>query len=110
ETFVFEKDGKWEPAGENVVRQILGYDGQIMLVKVKFLVPGAVGTPHTHYHSQSSCVMSGKFEFTVGEEKRIVEAGDGIYIEPDQLHGLVCIEPGVVIDCFTPMRADFLHR
>ena len=38
----------WEPAGEGVTRQIMGYDGQVMLVKVKF-EKGAIGTPHTHY-------------------------------------------------------------
>lgn len=35
-TFVLENEKVWEPAGEGVVRQILGYDGQVMLVKVKF--------------------------------------------------------------------------
>jgi len=50
-TFVLENEKVWEPAGEGVVRQILGYDGQVMLVKVKF-EQGAVGTPHTHYHTQ----------------------------------------------------------
>lgn len=35
----------WEPAGEGVTRQIMGYDGQVMLVKVKF-EKGAIGTPH----------------------------------------------------------------
>ncbi|KDS58761.1 pectin degradation protein [Bacteroides uniformis str. 3978 T3 ii] len=44
----------------------------------------------------------------MGDEKKIVEAGDGIYIEPDILHGCVCLEPGVLIDCFAPIRADFL--
>ena len=83
------------------------YDGQVMLVKVKF-EKGAIGTPHTHYHTQTTYVASGKFEFTVGNEKKIVKAGDGIYIEPDILHSCVCLEPGVLIDCFAPMRADFL--
>lgn len=106
-TFIMEKDKSWETAGEGVTRQIMGYDGQVMLVKVKF-EKGAVGTPHTHYHTQTTYVASGKFEFTVGNEKKIVAAGDGIYIEPDVLHGCVCIEPGVLIDCFAPMRADFL--
>ena len=49
--FILENEKAWEPAGEGVVRQILGYDGQVMLVKVKF-EQGAVGTPHTHYHTQ----------------------------------------------------------
>ena len=43
-TFILEKEIVWEPAGEGVVRQIMGYDGQVMLVKVKF-EQGAVGTP-----------------------------------------------------------------
>ena len=53
ETFVYEKDKEWEPAGEGVTRQIMGYDGQVMLVKVKF-EEGAIGTPHTHYHTQTT--------------------------------------------------------
>ena len=55
-------------------------------------------------------VVSGKFEFTVGNEKQIVAAGDGIYIEPDAMHGCVCLEAGVLIDSFAPMRADFLVK
>ena len=54
-TFILEKEIAWEPAGEGVVRQIMGYDGQVMLVKVKF-EQGAIGTPHTHYHTQTTRV------------------------------------------------------
>lgn len=108
ETFLYEKEKQWEPAGEGVTRQIMGYDDQIMLVKVKF-EKGAIGAPHTHYHTQTTYVASGKFEFTINNETKIVEAGDGIYMEPDVLHGCTCLEAGVLIDCFSPMRADFLH-
>lgn len=108
ETFLYEKEKQWEPAGEGVTRQIMGYDGQVMLVKVKF-DKGATGAPHTHYHTQTTYVASGKFEFTVNGETKVVEAGDGIYMEPDALHGCTCLEAGVLIDCFSPMRADFLH-
>ena len=90
-TFVYEKEKVWESAGDGVTRQIMGYDGQAMLVKVKF-EKGAIGTPHTHYHTQLTYVVSGKFEFTVGDEKQIVAGGDGIYIEPDVMHGCVCLE------------------
>ncbi len=108
-TFISGQETEWEPAGEGVTRQIMGYDGQVMLVKVKF-EKGAVGTPHTHYHTQTTYVASGKFKFTVGGEEKIVEAGDGIYMDPDVLHGCVCLEPGILIDCFAPMRADFLKK
>lgn len=106
-TFLHEKNITWEPAGDGAVRQIMGYDGQVMLVKVKF-EKGATGTPHTHYHTQTTYVASGKFEFTVNGEKQIVEAGDGIYIEPDAEHGCTCLEAGILIDCFSPMRESFI--
>ena len=108
-TFVMESETPWEPAGEGITRQIMGYDGQSMLVKVKF-EKGAIGTAHAHYHTQNTYVVSGVFEFTVGEETKIVKAGDGLYIEPDIVHGCVALAPGVLIDCFTPMRADFLGK
>ena len=107
--YQIENEIQWEPAGEGVVRQVRAYDGQIMLVKVKFET-GAVGAPHTHYHSQASYIVSGKFELTIGDEKKVLVAGDGYYVEPDQIHGAVCREAGVLIDCFTPMRADFLKK
>lgn len=107
QTFIQEEKMTWEPAGEGVTRQIMGYDGQVMLVKVKF-TKGAVGAPHTHYHTQTTYVVSGKFEFTVNGEKQLVTAGDGIYMEPDAEHGCICLEAGILIDCFSPMRADFL--
>jgi quercetin dioxygenase-like cupin family protein len=107
--FIFEKEKEWEPAGEGVVRQIMGYDGQLMLVKVKF-EKGAKGAPHTHYHTQTTYVASGKFEFSVDGEMQIVKAGDGIYIAPDAEHECTCLEAGILIDSFSPMRADFISK
>ena len=109
ENFIFENQKEWELVGEGVTRQIMGYDGQVMLVKVKF-IQGAQGYVHTHYHTQTTYVASGKFEFTIDGETRVVEAGDGIYIAPDAEHGCKCIEAGILIDCFSPMRADFIGK
>ncbi len=107
EHFLLESELQWETPSEGTKRQIMGYDGQLMLVKVSFEA-GAVGAVHSHYHSQSSFVASGKFEVQIGDEKKILSAGDGFYTEPDLAHGLTCIEEGVVIDTFAPIRADFL--
>ncbi len=90
-----------------ITRQIMGYDGQLMMVKVEF-EKGAVGTVHEHYHSQATYVASGKFELTIGDEKKILVAGDGYYVAPDEPHGCVCLEAGILIDTFSPVRADFL--
>lgn len=102
-----EKDMQWETVGEGVRRQIMGYDKDLMLVKVDFQ-KGAVGSLHAHPHSQATYVVSGKFELTIGDEKKVIEAGDGYYVAPDVLHGCVCLEPGILIDTFSPAREDFL--
>ncbi|MCQ2135353.1 MAG: cupin domain-containing protein [Bacteroidales bacterium] len=93
--------------GPGITRQIMGYDGQLMIVKVTF-EKGAVGTIHEHYHSQATYVASGKFELTIGDKKMVLNAGDGYYVAPDEPHGCVCLEAGILIDTFSPMRADFL--
>ena len=103
DTFQIAADIQWECAGDGIVRQIMGYDEHLMMVKVKF-DQGAIGT----LHHQSTYVASGCFEVTIGEEKKILKAGDGYYVAPNLLHGCVCLEVGVLIDTFTPMREDFL--
>ena len=53
--FQYESEMKWENAGAGVVRQIMAYNDDLMMVKVKFET-GAVGTPHTHPHTQATYV------------------------------------------------------
>lgn len=108
ETFQFGDKLKWENPAPGIRRQIMAYDGQLMMVKVDF-DKGAIGTLHTHYHSQATYVVSGKFELTIGRRKEILSAGDGYYVAPDELHGCICLEPGILIDTFSPIRADFLN-
>lgn len=81
ETFQIASDIQWEYAGDGIVRQIMGYDEHLMMVKVKFN-QGAVGTLHQHPHTQSTYVASGCFEVTIGKEKKVLRAGDGYYVAP----------------------------
>ena len=108
-TFIFGKETPWEDLGDGVKRQILGYDGQLMMVKVQF-EKGAVGKVHSHYQSQCTYVASGKFEFTIDGVTKVVSEGDCLFKTPDLVHGCVCLEPGVLIDTFSPMRHDFLKK
>lgn len=105
--FQIEGEIAWEYAAEGITRQIFGFNDQIMMVKVKF-EKGAIGTLHQHIHTQVSYVESGEFEITIAGVKQILKIGDGFYVEPNLLHGAVCLETGVLIDVFNPMRSDFL--
>ncbi|WP_432454625.1 MULTISPECIES: cupin domain-containing protein [unclassified Agarivorans] len=105
--FVFNQDITLEDLGNGVSRKVLAYSDNIMTVEVHF-EKGAVGPMHNHPHEQLTYVLSGAFEFTIGDETKVVKAGDTLYKEPDVMHGCVCLEAGVLLDNFTPMRKDFV--
>ena len=94
--------------GDNVTRQVLSDHEQLMVVAFRFAAEGAIGALHKHAHVQSTYVESGRFRFTLGDETREVGPGDSFVIPSDQTHGCVCLEPGTLVDCFTPRRDDFL--
>jgi len=98
---------EWEELGPGLSRQILGWDNQIIMVKVKF-DKGIVAAQHSHFHTQTTFCHSGKFEFTIDGKKQVIAAGDGLYIAPNLVHGAKCLEAGVVLDVFSPVREDFL--
>lgn len=93
--------------GDGIKRQFLGYGPDLMAVRVWF-ERGAVGQQHAHHHAQTSYVESGRFLATIDGEECEIGPGDGFYVKPHEMHGAVCLEAGVLIDMFSPMRADFL--
>lgn len=80
-----------------------------MMVKVKF-EKGAIGSLHQHPHTQSSYVASGAFEITINGDKQRLETGDTFLVNPDLIHGAVCLEAGILLDVFTPLREDFINN
>jgi len=105
--FWIDGETEWEQVAEGLSRQIMGFDGKIMLVKAKFET-GAIGVMHKHYHSQVTYVESGEFEMTIGDEVKTLKRGDSFYVIPWIMHGCVCTKPGILIDVFSPAREDFL--
>lgn len=105
--FVFSDDCSFEELGGGVKRRVLAYGDGLMHVEVHF-EEGAEGSLHTHPHAQTTYVLEGEFEFTIGDETRIVKKGDTLYDAPNVLHGCRCIKKGVLLDTFSPIREDFL--
>jgi quercetin dioxygenase-like cupin family protein len=50
------------------------------------------------------------FTVHIGAETRELKGGDFYFIPPDVVHGVVALEAGVLIDAFSPMRADFIPQ
>lgn len=105
--FIKNNEVEWEPVAKGVKRKIMSYDDKLMLVKVQFEKDG-IGSLHQHYHSQITHVESGTFEVQIDGAKKVLSTGDAYYIPPNVLHGCVCLEAGVLIDVFSPMREDFV--
>lgn len=98
---------EWETIDDKIQRQIVGFDDKVMMVNVRF-EKGGVGAMHNHHHSQVTHVSEGLFEVTIGEEKKVLGKGDSFYIPSNVMHGVICLEEGMLVDVFSPMREDFI--
>ena len=86
------------------------YGKNLMLSYVE-IDEGADVPSHQHPHEQAGMVLSGRLEFTIGEETRTVEAGAMFLIPPETPH--TCKNPGPgparVLDVFSPVREDYVE-
>jgi quercetin dioxygenase-like cupin family protein len=94
--------------GPNVTRQVLADSPGLMTVAFRFATAGATGALHSHPHVQSTYVAAGRFRFSIGGVLREVGPGDAFVVPGGVEHGCICLEPGLLIDAFTPRRDDFL--
>lgn len=96
-----------EQIAEGIERQMV-IGQKIMICRLKF-EPFVVTPPHSHPHEQMTLVMQGKAKFIIGDEERIVSAGDILQFPSNQWHGATMLDEEVVlIDIFSPIREDFL--
>lgn len=105
--FLEQSDYNWEKIDENLDRAVVGYDDSLMLTIVRFK-KGGIGKLHQHTHSQVAYIASGSFEVQIEDEKKILKTGDSFFLKSNVMHGVVCLEDGVLIESFSPMREDFV--
>jgi len=63
---------------------------------------------HTHPNEQSGYVISGKYKIIIDNIEYLICQGDSYTIPRDVEHSIVIIEPGEVLDVFSPPRNDYL--
>ncbi len=89
-------------------RRILSYGGQLMLVQFTFAA-GVSSFLHSHPHEQIGYVASGEIDVIMdGYETKRLKAGGSYYVPSNLKHHIITYAPTVLIDCFTPLREDFL--
>ena len=102
--YVENKTISHEPAGEGAVRKILAYSPNLMTVELQF-------EKHSHPHEQIGYIVSGSLIYQVeGQEDKVLTTGDTYYVAPNVVHGVKVLEDTKLLDIFTPMREDFIHK
>ena len=105
--FVIGADVVGTNPAEGIERRVLAYSDEAMCVENHFK-KGAAGAIHSHPHTQITYVVSGVFEFEIDGEKKVVKPGDTMLKQNNVKHGALCLEDGILVDFFTPMREDFV--
>jgi quercetin dioxygenase-like cupin family protein len=106
--YFYNADVPLEDLGNGIKRKVLAYHENLMAVEVYF-EKGAEGAMHSHPHEQITYVLKGKFECNFDGKKQIVEPGDSTFAQANVLHGVICLEEGILLDIFTPHREEFIQ-
>ena len=107
-TFFIDKNNDWASLAEGVSRKVIGYDDNLMVVRVRFSTDSTVPF-HQHPHVQCSVIESGKFEVIIGNASRLMGRGDGFFVPSGVEHKVNCLLEGVIIDSFNPARQEFIQ-
>ena len=106
--FARRNEGQWTDVGSGNRRRVLLHTDELMMVEFAF-EKGARGLLHSHPHVQASYIARGSFEVTVDGRSAVLFAGQSFVVPSGAEHGVLALEDGLLVDCFTPARADFLR-
>ncbi len=82
--------------------------GESMMLSYLEMEAGAEIPLHHHPHEQGGTLLTGRLQFQLGDETRIVEAGSMFLIPPNVPHRVVAFDgPATVLDVFSPIREDY---
>ena len=90
-----------------VVRRTLTSGDRTTLCEIT-IAEGATVPAHTHPHEQAGYVASGRVRFAIDGDERELRAGDSYLVPGGATHEVTALEPSVCIDCFSPVREEYL--
>jgi len=99
-----------ESIGERRERY-LGHTDKLMMVVIDFNdgPTSEPDPPHSHPHEQMSYVVAGELVVHIGDKQEKLGPGDMFTVPPDVPHTVQLLTEQVrLVDCFTPLREDFL--
>ncbi|MBD2749394.1 cupin domain-containing protein [Microvirga sp. BT688] len=105
----FYEADEWVEIGkaQTVSYRMLGMNHpnrQILMLHETYAVGADTGEPFSHSAQEAGTVLRGAVEVTVGDECRVLKAGDGYYFDSRMPHRFrnVANEPSTVLSAVTP--------
>ena len=109
-----EKGQRWvmhqQAEAQNVggmIRRVLAFDKELMCVENTF-TKGVAAPLHSHPHLQIAYIVEGVFDVEIDGEVKTLSKGDSVWLPSNIPHSVTCLEDGIVLDIFNPMREDFV--
>jgi quercetin dioxygenase-like cupin family protein len=97
---------KEEKMNESITRRlVVGQKEMLGYVKLK---KGAIVPAHKHLSEQITYILSGSLKFTIYGKDYTVNAGEVLIIPSNVIHAAVALEDTDDLDCFSPLRRDWL--
>ena len=91
-----------------IFRTTLAYNGVLMLCHFS-MKKGASIPLHNHKAVQNGYVIKGKVRFFTKEnDSIIVEPGSSYVFDSDEYHGSEVLEDTELIECFSPIRPEYI--
>lgn len=103
-------DAPAEKIGPKTQRRI-GWTDKLMIAVIDFDGGPAAepSAPHSHPHEQVCYVAAGEIISIIGDEQHRLKAGDCFLVPAEVPHAVQRLTEHVrLVDCFTPIREDFL--
>jgi len=99
-----------EKIREGAERRV-GHTDNLMIVVIDFYdgPKAQPDRPHSHPHEQISYVAEGEILFLMDDQQTRLEPGDMFLVPSGKPHSVQQLTEHVrLVDCFTPIREDFL--
>lgn len=100
------KDAKPVNVLPGLIRRTLAQSQSMMICEFEF--ESHVEIPiHTHPNDQVGYLVEGRVEMHIAGEKFELKKGDSYSAPSNVPHGVLTLEPSVIVDTFSPPREDY---
>ncbi|MCE5215321.1 MAG: cupin domain-containing protein [Methanobacterium sp.] len=94
---------------EGIKRKTLVYGDKTLLTEYK-MMKGKKLPIHNHAEEQTGYVVSGHIILTIDGERYDMRSGDSWAIPGNIEHGAEIIEDSILVDIFSPVRAEYIPK